>query len=111
MPPHPELQKNLQTILDQLQTAQQQIMAGASINLESTQGRIDAFCQQVTILTPPERAEMQISLIGLLDEANKLYALLQEKHAEITTQLKSLKPQQQALKAYGKAALSNPEDQ
>lgn len=111
MPPQPELQKNLQSILDQLQAAKQQIVAGAPINLASTQSRIDAFCQQVTALTPPERAEMQMQLIGLLDEANKLYALLQEKHAEITTQLKSLKPQQQALKAYGKAALNKPEDQ
>ncbi len=103
--------QHLRTLQSELSTAQLKLDSGEDIDLTASEKNITRVCQDIAALPKAQRDTLQMPLLNLLDEADKLYQMIQLKHAELAQKIKGLNPQRQAMQAYGKAAQIKKEDE
>jgi hypothetical protein len=80
--------------------ARHQINEGANIDLNILEKKIADVCAEINSHSEKDRVVFKMPMLSLLDDMDKLFLLLKEKHAELGESIKNLAPQQRAVSAY-----------
>lgn len=107
--PNPDLSKKITEIGDLVAVASRQAQNGEVPDSRVIEEKTRVLCAEIQALSQADRDSIQSPFLLLLSEMDDFYALLQQKHAEILTQLKNLNPQHKASDAYSKAANIKPD--
>jgi hypothetical protein len=99
-----EIRDQLQATTEQIDAARRMVAGGQLVDLSGLKGEVETLCGAIETLPAAERGGFRAPIVSLIDELDKLAAVIKTQHAALQKGMKAVSARRQASTAYVNAS-------